>query len=149
LAYELLEPQYLWSHEGYLAAINCMWFCGITWTEPQNYIYSNCKVYRYLLSWFIYLKNYVFVKNGWWFEIFLVWFILPLKTQVLWKYHHRYIKSRLCVSVRYFLPHLSQYKICLPLKKIKKNTHSSHVSYVPHELERKNKKEKAHPESRC
>ena len=149
MAYELLEPQYLWSHEGYLAAINCMWFCGITWTEPQNYIYSNCKVYRYLLSWFIYLKNYVFVKNGWWFEIFLVWFILPLKTQVLWKYHHRYIKSRLCVSVRYFLPHLSQYKICLPLKKIKKNTHSSHVSYVPHELERKNKKEKAHPESRC
>jgi len=25
-------------------------------------------------------------------------------------------------SLRYFLPHLSQYKICLPLKKIKKNT---------------------------
>jgi hypothetical protein len=26
-------------NEGYLAAINCMWFCGITGTEPQNYVY--------------------------------------------------------------------------------------------------------------
>jgi len=40
-----------------LAALTCMWFCGITQTEPQNYIYSNYKVYSNLLPWFIYVKN--------------------------------------------------------------------------------------------